>query len=198
MAAAMPLGTVRQVRRRGRNRPARKYVKVSHHGRWKDRWVLVDPIKGGIRETLKRPEVEQKRKQRQRAAVRRRAPKRNRIRARASRATFKPTSWYAVVHGIPATREVRRILTKRSRAVPPLGLIVMLPCRTKAEAVALGQQEEYGGVPAGVAKGEWILGDPDTMASLLGYERYVPYRGQAWVQKRTLDKQQAEGSQCQQ
>lgn len=214
MALEMPLHTQRQFRVHNR---LVWFVKVSHHGRWHERWrplarvlaekhgpipeghlvnhrdcdptnpnpeTLVYPRANHFKILLQDKQVAKRQKRRRARSLR----KKNAIRNTARKGSIRPHCWYAVIHGIPNTAKVAETLkTRERRRVKPRGLIVMIHCKTKREAIEVSQREEFAGVQAGVAMGKWIHSDPDVIAQLLGYTRYVPFEGQAWVQKRTRD-----------
>lgn len=193
MAVGLPIGTVRVSRRE--HKTPRAYMKVSHHGPWRKRWRPVYPGSvGTIRELLNNPATERKRRANQLKSVR----ISNREREReATQKEINPLRWYVLIHGIPETSAVERWKAKREGVIDPRGLIVMKPCRTKKQAVVLGSHPEFGGVQAGVAKGEWLQNDPDTIAATSGYVRYQMFEGQAWVQKRTQERLAKEAGETQ-
>lgn len=162
-------------------------LKVSHHGKHRDRWKPTghrpqDSVKGKIQEVLKNQQIEKRRKVNQSRAVK--VSNTERARHRRHRQII-AAKFYVVFHSIPESPEVARAIASRKQK--PVGLIVMSPRRTKHQATLVGHREEFSGVAFEVRRGMNLDG-------LAGYHPYVIDEGQAWVQQRTLDKQQAEGS----
>lgn len=95
--------------------------------------------------------------------------------------TIHGSRFYPVIHGIPKTPEIAEAI--KFLKPRPVGLIVMVACRTKFEAYKVTRRPEFAGMKCGSVRGDRIKNDPDTIARLNGYQRYVPDDGQAWVQK---------------
>lgn len=98
-----------------------------------------------------------------------------------SLSSIRGTAFYPVIHGIPKTPAIAEAISLLKPR--PVGLIVMVPCKTKFEAYKVTRRPEFAGMKCGSVRGDRIKNDPDTIARLNGYQRYVPDDGQAWVQK---------------
>ena len=198
MAVGLPIGTVRLMKRRNRLLPM---IKVSHHGTCWQRWKSASlyllethhgPLEAGDRvyardgnplniarenlivgkpiDNLQRmlisfPHLEEKRRRAQSRAV----EKSNKQRTRHKRSIgIRYGQFYAVSH---ATQT-----------------IIFVPCRTKHQAERFKQDPAYQHLELVAVRGSKLAEECKF------YDREIPDEGQAWVQKRTLEKQNAIGA----
>lgn len=209
MAVALPLNSTRQFKVHGK--PV-WHVKVSHHGPWHRRWrplarVLAEkrgPIPDGylvnhrdcdpsniepeklvfpradhFKIVLRgNPNAATRQRTRRARAVRRN----NTMRARIDRSQFIKRGKFYPVISFPG--DVIQTLAKGD----PVGWVVMIPCRTKHQAEVVGRRPEFKGCACEGIRGHKIETDPGTILRLAGYVRHIPDDGQAWIQKRTLER----------
>lgn len=95
--------------------------------------------------------------------------------------SIRGNEFYPVIYGIPKTPQVAEAIGQQLPR--PVGLIVMVPCKTKFAAYKVTRRPEFAGMKAGSIRGDRILNDEMTIRRLAGFHRYIPDDGQAWVQK---------------
>ncbi len=180
MAVGVPIGECKMMKLGGRKRPARLWVKVSHHGHWRKRWQPTEKHPVPIQQVLQHRPIQRKRRLNQSKAVK----VSNSQRARIERShTIRRGMHYAIIHGCPTN-----LTAVEAMECKPVGLIVMVPARTKHQAELIALRSEFDGIRFELVRGAKLVNAEGAIVLFPGYHRYVPDDGQAWIQKRTLAK----------